>query len=97
MPDLAAPSFTYPLRHSILSEKGILPNSMRFSFLDFQTEVSLPDFSSCGVRLQQHEDASRPRREFMTAAAQPTPVSTEIASAGQFMEQAPHSMQASRF
>jgi hypothetical protein len=33
----------------------------------------------------------------ITAAAQPTPASTETASNGQFLLQAPHSMHASRF
>jgi hypothetical protein len=33
---------------------------------------------------------------FMIAAAHPTPGVTEIASAGQFIAHAPHSMQASR-
>jgi hypothetical protein len=33
----------------------------------------------------------------MTAAAQPTPACTVKASVGQFMAQAPHSMQASLF
>jgi hypothetical protein len=35
--------------------------------------------------------------ELMTAAAQPTPERTPRASAGQFLAQAPHSMQASLF
>jgi hypothetical protein len=35
--------------------------------------------------------------ELMTAAAQPTPDWTEMASKGQLRLQAPHSMQASRF
>jgi hypothetical protein len=47
--------------------------------------------------MQQHEESFRPNAELMTAAAQPTPLLTLIASAGQFMAHAPHSMQASRF
>jgi hypothetical protein len=38
-----------------------------------------------------------PSMELMTAAAQPTPDWTEMASKGQLRLQAPHSMQASRF
>jgi hypothetical protein len=45
---------------------------------------------------QQQDSSVRPRNELMTAAAQPTPVFTYMASAGQFFAQAPHSMQASR-
>jgi hypothetical protein len=45
---------------------------------------------------QQQEALSRPKAVLMTAAAQPTPASTVTASVGQFLAQAPHSMQASR-
>jgi hypothetical protein len=45
---------------------------------------------------QQQESPFRPRAELITAAAQPTPAWTDIASKGQFRAQAPHSMQASR-
>jgi hypothetical protein len=38
----------------------------------------------------------RPSMAPITAAAQPTPVCTEMASDGQFRLQAPHSMHASR-
>jgi hypothetical protein len=44
---------------------------------------------------QQQAELLRPRAELMTAAAHPTPVLTKIAAAGQFFEQAPHSMHAS--
>jgi hypothetical protein len=36
------------------------------------------------------------RKPLITAAAQPTPEETVIALVGQFMRQAPHSMQSSR-
>ncbi len=47
--------------------------------------------------LQQQEDFFLPSMELITAAAQPTPERTWSASAGQFLEQAPHSMHASLF
>jgi hypothetical protein len=50
------------------------------------------DFAST---TQQQEVLLLPSIPLMTAAAQPTPARTEIASAGQFCAQAPHSMQAS--
>jgi hypothetical protein len=46
--------------------------------------------------VQQQEELFRPRAELMTAAAQPTPARTLSAVTGQFLAQAPHSMQASR-
>jgi hypothetical protein len=46
--------------------------------------------------VQQAEELLRFSIEFMTAAAQPTPVRTLKASVGQFCAQAPHSIQASR-
>jgi hypothetical protein len=47
--------------------------------------------------VQQQESFFRFSLELMIAAAQPTPERTLRASAGQFLAQAPHSMQASRF
>jgi hypothetical protein len=47
--------------------------------------------------VQQAEELFFPSIELITAAAQPTPGRTLRASTGQFREQAPHSMQASRF
>jgi hypothetical protein len=48
-----------------------------------------------GSRVQQ-EAFFLPSMELITAVAQPTPDFTLSASTGQFREQAPHSMQASR-
>lgn len=57
----------------------------------------------CAAQLQhdalspQSQDGSVPRSApLMTAVAQPTPDWTKMASVGQFMAQAPHSIQASR-
>jgi hypothetical protein len=47
--------------------------------------------------MEQHDAFFLPSMELITAAAQPTPGRTLRASTGQFREQAPHSMQASRF
>jgi hypothetical protein len=47
--------------------------------------------------MQQQDGPVRPSMELITAAAQPTPACTKIASVGQFTLQAPHSMHASRF
>lgn len=55
-----------------------------------------PRFSGDSI-IQQHESPFLPNAVLMTAAAQPTPGLTLMADAGQFMEQAPHSMHASRF
>jgi hypothetical protein len=49
-----------------------------------------------GSMTQQQESPVRPRAELITAAAQPTPASTDNAAKGQFRAQAPHSIQASR-
>jgi hypothetical protein len=46
--------------------------------------------------VQQAEELFFPSIELITATAQPTPGRTLRASTGQFREQAPHSMQASR-
>jgi len=45
---------------------------------------------------QQHEELVRPRAALITAAAQPTPLCTVMASVGQLVAHAPHSMHASR-
>jgi hypothetical protein len=47
--------------------------------------------------VQQAEEFLRFSIELITAAAQPTPGRTLKASVGQLREQAPHSIQASRF
>jgi hypothetical protein len=47
--------------------------------------------------MEQQDSFFLPSMELITAAAQPTPGRTLKASAGQFLAQAPHSMQASRF
>jgi hypothetical protein len=53
-------------------------------------------FSASGCsRIQQQESLLIPRAELITAAAHPTPTSTLMAAVGQFIWQAPHSMQAS--
>jgi hypothetical protein len=54
-------------------------------------------FESVGSTLHEHSLFFRPSMELMTAAAQPTPDSTEIALTGQLRLHAPHSMHASRF
>jgi hypothetical protein len=59
-------------------------------------EIDYPQASFLSITQQQAE-LSRPKAEFITAAAQPTPASTLKAAGGQFWAQAPHSMQASRF
>ncbi len=46
--------------------------------------------------LQSHAGSVLRNAPIIIPAAQPTPDSTEIASAGQFIAHAPHSMQASR-
>jgi hypothetical protein len=46
--------------------------------------------------MQQQEELLRPSAAFITAAAQPTPALTSMASVGQLREQAPHSMHESR-
>jgi len=65
-----------------------------------QEDFWFPGFEGSPVFLgsitQQQESPVRPRAELITAAAQPTPASTAIASKGQFRAQAPHSIQASR-
>jgi hypothetical protein len=45
---------------------------------------------------QQQALSVLPKAELMTAATQPTPAVTVMASVGQFLAQAPHSIQASR-
>ena len=49
-----------------------------------------------GSITQQQEELLRPRAEFITAAAHPTPASTVTAPVGQFRAHAPHSIHASR-
>jgi hypothetical protein len=45
---------------------------------------------------QQHEELLLPKAALINAWAQPTPLWTTIASVGQLVAHAPHSMQASR-
>lgn len=63
------------------------------SFFDFFFSQQQAVLSST---VQQHSDFVRFSVELITAAAQPTPGTTDTASVGQFCAQAPHSMQASR-
>ena len=72
--------------------------------LDLPEPGRLPLHRSISSRQSQHDELLEQSQfglepanaPLMMATAQPTPESTEIASSGQFLAHAPHSMQASR-
>jgi hypothetical protein len=86
-----------------LDDGGMVPLFHPFKLPDQQQPVWLAsqEHSDCFVSpqegsMKQQDAFFLPSIELITAVAQPTPVFTLSASTGQFREQAPHSMQASR-
>jgi hypothetical protein len=84
----------FPLR-SPISFSWFLSTAARIQ--DPQQDDFLSDGDPQQSSILQQSRPFLPSMELMTAAAQPTPGWTEMASKEQLRLQAPHSMQASRF